>query len=256
MAVHEGFEYEKNVFEALKKMGIAGGIPPAGAAHDRPDLEIVKKNMPKAGVELKNQPTSAGSLVLQYSNGKWNFGPTRGNPEKEFLKRIGMSVKVLDFLNKNWKDPALVYMGNSKTYPKHRNWKDAYNHDLKKFGNQYIDVKNIVIADYYGRKHTPYLNVGNKGFFIFKQTNDPLSLQSEAQKKRLPKIPVFSDPKSATTKIRVRVQEKGGGYQFAFTLQFGGVISSPYNLGPILKNTRSRVDEESLTNNLFMKLFE
>lgn len=255
MAVQEGFEYEKSVYETLKKMKIAGGLPPAGAAHDRPDLEIQKKNYPAAGVELKNQPTAAGSLVLQYSRGKWSFGPTAGNPEKEFLQKIGNSVKVLDFLNKNWKDPALVYEGSRKTYPKHRNWKEAYNHDLKKFGNQYIDVKNSVIADYYGKKNTPYLNVGTKGFFIFKKNIDPLQLQMDAQRLRLPKIPIFADKDSASTQIRIRVQDKSGGYQFAFTLQFGSVINSPYNLGPLKKGSRSAVDINLLKENPFIKLF-
>jgi len=255
MASQEGFAYEQSVYKELKKLGIAAGGPPAGAAHNRPDLEIKRKNM-NAGVELKNQPTAAGSLVLQYSRGKWDFGPTSGNPEKEFLKKIGNSVKILDYLNKNWKNPALVYDGSKKTYPHHASWREAYKSDLAKFGNEYVDVKNSVIADYYGKKQTPYLNVGNKGFFIFKKTNDPLRLQDIAARQKLPKIPVFSDSSSASTKIRVRVQDKSGGYQFAFTLQFGNVINSPYNLGPLKKNSRSAVDVSVLKNDPFLQLFE
>lgn len=147
--------------------------------------------------------------------------------------------------------------GASKKYPGYENWKDAYDHDIKTFQDQYVTVDNGHIAEYYARKNTQYLNIGTHGFFLFKRHTDPLGLQKAATELKLPKIPVFSDNSSATTKIRVRVQYKGAdsGYQYAFTLQFGGVFSSPYNLGPLSRNSSSAIDAIALKNNLFLKLF-
>lgn len=250
----EGFEYEKNVYNALSAYGISTGEL-AGASHDKPDL-TVKLGRLSAGVELKNQPTAAGSLVLQYYDGEWHFGPTDDNPEKVFLEGVGKGANVLEYLNKHWKNPSLQYQNGKKIYIGYKpaQYKKAYQSDLKKFGNVYIDVPNSVISKYYAKKDTPYLNVGNKGFFIF-GTKDPLSLKTLARKNGLPAIPVFSNPSSATTKIRVRVQDKSGGYQFSFTLQFSGVSDSPYNLGPLLKGSKSAVDEEELKSNPILRLF-
>ena len=106
MATQQGFEYEKNAYKALRTPIIHKDIStgePAGASHDKPDLTI-KVDKSTSGVELKNQPTAAGSLVLQFTNGKWNFGPTDGNIEKEFLKNVGTKAGVLKTLNSSPKN--------------------------------------------------------------------------------------------------------------------------------------------------------
>lgn len=251
----QGFEYETNTYNSLKKYGISTGEV-AGAAKDKPDLTVISKGE-TSGVELKNKPTSAGSLVLQYYDNQWHFGPTDNNPEKEFLEEVGKKVKIIDFLNKNWKDPALRYNGKKKYYkPPFKNYAEAYRYDLKKFKDIYIDVPNSTISNYYKKKNTPYLNIGNKGFFIFNGNNDPLSLQKRARTHKLPIIPIFSNQQSATTKVRVRVQYKSGGYQFSFTLQFSKVLPSPYNIGPLKIGSNSSINEEELKNNPILLLFK
>lgn len=248
----KGFEYEEQAYKALLEYKISTGGT-AGASKDRPDLTI-KKGRDTTGVELKNKPTAAGSLVLQYYDGSWHFGPTDGNPEKEFLKQVGDGVGIIKTLNAEWKSPSLRYVGGKKTYVGAANSKAAYQADLKKFGNKYIDVPNKVIADYYNSKKCSYLNVGSHGLFLLNK--DALKLNTELAKLKLPKIPNFSDRDSAKTQIRVRVQYKGGGdYQFAFTLQFKSVTKSPYNLAPLKTGSTYIVDKTKLKKDPILRIF-
>ena len=244
----EGFIYEQNAWKALKPFGITGR-PPAGAAHDRPDLEL-KVGKITTGVELKNQPTTAGSLVMQYYDGEWHFGPTGGDGEKEFMKAIGMGVKILDTMNEKWKKPVLQYKNGQKIYVGADDQKQGYQIDLAKFGGQgagdiYVSVPNKTISGYYNKKKTYYLNVGSHGLFLFNQ-HDPLDLNERLKKAKLKPVPDFSSPSSALTQIRVRCQYKSPGYQFSFTLQFGRVIKSPYNLAPIRQGSSSLIDTSKL----------
>ncbi len=244
----EGFIYEQNAWKALKPFGITGR-PPAGAAHDRPDLEL-KVGKITTGVELKNQPTTAGSLVMQYYDGEWHFGPTGGDAEKEFMKAIGMGVKILDTMNEKWKKPVLQYKNGQKIYVGADDQKQGYQIDLAKFGGQgagdiYVSVPNKTISGYYNKKKTYYLNVGSHGLFLFNQ-HDPLDLNERLKKAKLKPVPDFSSPSSALTQIRVRCQYKSPGYQFSFTLQFGRVIKSPYNLAPIRQGSSSLIDTSKL----------
>ena len=80
----EGFLYEENAYKALNKYKISTGGT-AGASHDKPDLTIQAKGKKPTGCELKNSPTAAGSLVMKYYDGKWQFGDIGTDPEKEFL---------------------------------------------------------------------------------------------------------------------------------------------------------------------------
>lgn len=244
--VQEGFLYEKNAWQALKSFGVVGR-PPAGASHDRPDLEL-KVGRIIAGVELKNQPTTAGSLVMQYIGGEWKFGPTDDNPEKEFMKGIGVRAKTLDRMNDEWKKPVLQYTRDGKkTYIGVDDSRKAYNMDIAKFGARgagdiYQTVPNRLISGYYNNKKTHYMNVGTHGLFLLNDI-DPFDLNTKLRKARLQPIPDFSSPRSAETKIRVRCQYKGSGsYQFTFTLQFGKVMKSPYNIAPIRAGSNSSID--------------
>jgi hypothetical protein len=245
----EGFIYEQNAWKALKPFGITGR-PPAGASSDRPDLEL-KVGSIITGVELKNQPTTAGSLVMQYYDGEWHFGPTGNDDEKEFMKSVGMKVKILDTMNQKWKKPVLQYKGAQKIYVGADNPRQAYDLDLAKFGGQgsgdiYVTVPNKTISGYYNTKKTYYLNVGTHGLFLF-GTKDPLDLNKRLHKAKQKPVPDFSTPSSATTQIRVRCQYKGGGsYQFSFTLQFAKVIKSPYNIAPIKMGSSSLIDTTRL----------
>lgn len=254
MATQEGFLYESNAYKSLRKPIIhkdisTGGV--AGASHDRPDLTIKVGNN-TAGVELKNQPTAAGSLVLQFQNGTWQFGPTDDNPEKEFLKALGKKTNVLEILNKNWKTPVLQYDARGNKIYIGATLANAYARDLKEFAKlpmnvRYIDVPTKVISDYYNKKKTYYLNVGTHGLFLL--GSDPLGINKKLASKKLPPIPNFAKPGSATTKIRIRVQDKGGGsYQITFTLQFGMTASqkSPYNIAPLMAGSSSSINIPAL----------
>lgn len=251
----KGFEYEEQAYNALQQYNIStGGV--AGSTANKPDLTIKIGNK-TAGVELKNKPTAAGSLVLKYYDGSWHFGETGGKVEKEFLKEIGDSVNIIKKLNDQWKNPALRYTGANKTtkeYIGFSNQRAAYNSDLKKFGNMYIDVPNNVISKYYHSKKCGYFNVGSKGLFLLEQ--DTLNLNAKLRKLGLSPIPKFSDINSAKTQIRVRVQAKGGGdYQFVFTFQFKSVSNSPYNLAPLKSGSTYIVDKNILKKNPILRVF-
>ena len=261
MATQKGFEYEENAYHALKKPTIPKDISTgtiAKASHDKPDLTI-KVGRDEAGVELKNQPTAAGSLVLQFNKGTWNFGPTDGNIEKEFLRVLGTKAGVLKLLNKNWTNPILQYDDDGKKIYVGAKKTEAYRKDLVAFGKfplnvRYIDVPTKAISDYYNAKDTYYLNVGTHGFFLF--GSDPLGLNAKLLKLRLGKIPNFADANSATTKIRIRVQDKSGSYQISFTLQFGmtSAQKSPYNIAPLKSGSKSEIDVAALIANPIMRV--
>ena len=248
----KGFEYEEQAYKALQEYKIStGGV--AGSSSDKPDLTIKVGNK-TAGVELKNKPTAAGSLVLKYYDGEWHFGETEGKAEKEFLKEIGDSVGIIKKLNSEWKNPALRYNGTKKEYIGFPNQRAAYASDLKKFGNMYIDVPNSVISNYYHSKKCGYFNVGSKGLFLLKE--DKLGLNEKLRKLKLPPIPKFSAINSAKTQIRVRVQAKGGGdYQFVFTFQFKSVTNSPYNLAPLKQGSNYIVDKKKLKADPILRIF-
>jgi hypothetical protein len=211
------------------------------------ELKIGNK---KAGVELKLMPTTAGSLVMQYYDGEWHFGPTDNNPEKEFMKAIGMSVKILNTMNEKWQKPVLQYENGKKVYVGAKNQVEGYQIDIAKFGGRgagdiYETVMNSKISGYYNKKNTQYLNVGTHGFFLFNQI-DPLNINDRLRKAKLPPVPDFSSTRSATTKIRVRCQDKSGSYQFSFTLQFSNVMKSPYNIAPLRTGSKSTIDIQRL----------
>ena len=103
----EGFLYEENAYKALKKFNISTGVV-AGASHTLPDLtihkpsKIVAKKLSgyqTAGVELKNQPTAAGSLVMKYYKGAWDYGKYNDAEEKIFIHDLAESQALLKNMN-------------------------------------------------------------------------------------------------------------------------------------------------------------
>ena len=110
MAAQKGFIYEENTADFLKPAGIVPqNFMPAGAGHDQPDLMIQFKGQ-EAGLELKINQASFGSLVLHFyreqqlkGNNPWSWGSI-GADEKEklFLQDLGTRLKVLDEIKKNW----------------------------------------------------------------------------------------------------------------------------------------------------------
>jgi hypothetical protein len=259
MATQKGFEYEKNLYTELKGKGIAGGNPPAGAESDRPDLEIklVKDpNTKTEGCELKLAPTAGGSLVMKYTDDKWYFDPkSMRDKEKAFMIGVAKKANLLQEMNtrgqygRNWRN-KVPYLQNDFSGRKIlvegvNNKREAYALDIKQFSGKdeiKIPVPAKVMCDYYNLKDTHYLNVASHGFFLM-NTKDPLNLNKNIS----PAIPDFS--LSAKLQIRVRCQYKGSGdYQFVMTLEFGGVTTSPYNIGPILSKNNVQIDKRNLYN--------
>ena len=260
----EGFLYEERAYKALEKYGISTGGT-AGASHDKPDLTIQNKAKKKTGCELKNSPTAAGSLVMKYHRGKWGFGDFKGDPEKEFMYALATKAGLLKEMNtsgafgKNWrgKTPALQNDANGKKVIVGFTDKNkAYQHDLAQFGSTnevHIDVGGKAVSDYYNSKKCHYINVGTHGFFLL-NGSDPLGLNKKLAAGKHPSIPDFSS--SASCKIRVRCQYKGGGdYQFVMTLQFYGVKKSPYNLAPLKSGSKSDIDTAKLAKDPILLAF-
>lgn len=265
-AGQEGFEYEKKAYAALGKYKIStGGV--AGASHDKADLSLKTRSGKTAGCELKTTPTAAGSLVLKYFNGKWSYGDRKGEPEKEFIFAIGEKFHLLQELNKSgpygkhWRGKT-PHLQNDAKNPRTkllvgaRNAQAAYDKDIKLFGAQ-NEVRIIIpaqyISAYYITKKSSYLNVGTHGFYTL-NGKDSLGLQPHLQKNKMPPIPDFS--RSATAMIRVRVQYKGGGdYQFVAAFAFSITKSSPYNIAPLVRGSKSDVDTRALAANPILMAF-
>lgn len=261
----EGFLYEEKAYDALHKYGITTGGT-AGASHDKPDLTIQNKKKIKTGCELKNSPTAAGSLVMKYHKGKWGFSSdTKGDAEKEFMLALATKANLLKEMNTSgsagagWrgKTPALQNdAAGKKILVGFTDKRKAYAYDIKMFGAEsevHIDVGGKAVSDYYNSKKCHYINVGTHGFFLLNGT-DPLGLNAKLSKGGLTKIPDFSS--SASCKIRVRCQNKGGGdYQFVMTLQFYGVKLSPYNIAPLKSGSKSEIDEKKLSEDPILLSF-
>jgi hypothetical protein len=253
MAAQQGFAYENNAYKALAKFGISAGSGAAGASSDRPDLEIKlvrdKTGVNKEGCELKIAPTAAGSLVLKYYDGKWAYGVTDDDPEKELLVALGNKYKLLNEMNvsgtygKNWRG-KVPFLQNDKAgkkiVPSGKTKADAYKEDIKQFSGPnevHIPVPAKAICDYYNSKKCAYINVGTHGFFLLNKA-DPLKLNQKLKNK----IPDFAD--IASSRIRVRCQYKGSGdYQFVMTLEFSKMAKSLYNIAPVMNASNITINE-------------
>jgi len=245
----QGFLYEANAYNALKQFSISTGDI-AGASHDKPDLTILSTSLNRtSGCELKIAPTAAGSLVLKYYQGKWAYGDTKGDPEKQLLVALGDKYKLLTEMNtagthgKNWrgKIPFLQNdAGGKKIIPSKLAKVDAYKKDIEQFSGPnevHIPVPAKAICDYYNSKKCGYINVGTHGFYLLNK-GDPLNLNVKLR----PTIPDFADIASA--RIRVRCQNKGSGdYQFVMTLEFSKMTKSFYNLAPVMAASNVTINQ-------------
>ena len=262
----QGFIYENNAFKALTKFGISAGTGAAGASSDRPDLEIKlirdKTGINREGCELKIAPTAAGSLVLKYYDGKWSYGETKGDPEKELLVALGDKYKLLNEMNvsgtagKNWRG-KVPFLQNDKSgkkiIPSGKTKVDAYKEDIKQFSGAnevHINGPAKDICDYYNTKKCSYINVGTHGFYLLNK-KDPLKLNNKLKQK----IPDFAD--IASSRIRVRCQSKGGGdYQFVMTLEFSRMAKSYYNIAPVMNASNVSINELLYQNEHNKQLIE
>jgi hypothetical protein len=268
----EGFLYEENAYAELEKYGISTGGT-AGASHDKPDLTIKAKAKTTTGCELKNSPTAAGSLVMKYYNGKWDFGDYIGEPEKEMLVSIAKGVNLLREMNTSgmagmeWRksEPILQNdkLGKKKLLigdiSKLKDRQKAYAKDIQSFGGKkeiHIDVGSKAVCDYYITKKCSYINVGTHGFFTLNGQDD-LGLNKKLKALGLAEIPDFSSNSKTIIRMRCQLKSKSQAqYQFSLTLQFSGVKKSPYNIAPIKRGTKSTIDVTALKNDSILLAFK
>jgi hypothetical protein len=241
----QGFQYEKNAAEILKKFDVVPqNFTPAGAGSDIPDL-MIQKNGKKAGCELKITAASAGSLVMKYDNGRWSVGKeNETDDEKIFIAELANEVGVLDLIQNQWKNEPYKFTDKKtlKDEIKGLDKRQIYSAELARFPEIKGEISATKIEDYYARKKTYYVNVGTHGFYLLGATN-PLGLRG---------VPRFGS--SAKAAYRARVQAKGGGsYQFTFEMSFSILSAkrSPYNIAPILSKGNVNID----TNKLDLKWF-
>ena len=271
MAAQEGYKYEENVAKILQKLDPAWVEPfyiPAGAGSDRPDLELLINNK-VYGCELKMKAASAGSLVI-YNKGPgkgFAYGDTEGHKEKEFLKSLGMKVKLLATIKREWKAPLFIQ------YPRDQAWLDRaiasglslrkrYEQDLATHTDIRYPLPDNTISNYYNLKDTYYLNVGTHGFYLL-GSKDPAGLNAIANDLRGHPIPKWQNSHSAD--LRIRIQSKGvteadtneknkgltarsgQGYQITMEIVFKSVTKSPhYNIGPNKPGGKSLINESLL----------
>lgn len=231
MIAQQGFKYEENAANVLKKIGLVPRLfRPAGAGHDQPDLILeYKKN--KSGCELKISAASAGSLVLKYDirdqKNPWKFGNiNEDESEKLFIRDLAKQVGLFDRIKKEWKEipykrdkDALWQETAGKLTPQKR-----YERDRDIFKDIRGEINSREIENYYNRKKTFYVNVGTHGFYLLGSKN-PLKIDD---------VPRFYTAAKAI--YRARVQYKGSGnYQFTFEMQFSIPANkmSPFNIAPV-----------------------
>ena len=268
----EGFLYEENAYAALEKYGISTGGT-AGASHDKPDLTIKAKGKTTTGCELKNSPTAAGSLVMKYYNGKWDYGEYVGEVEKEMLVAIAKNVNLLREMNTSgaagieWRksEPILQndITGKKKLLvgdiTKLKDRQKAYARDISNFGGKkeiHIDVGSKAVCDYYITKKCSYINVGTHGFFTLNGQDD-LGLNKKLKEQGLTEIPDFAVNSKTIIRMRCQLKSKSQAqYQFSLTLQFSGVKKSPYNIAPIKAGTKSTIDISKLKSDSILLAFK
>jgi len=258
----EGFLYEENVAKSLKKKGlVAKNYKPAGASADRPDLDLFV-NDKEYGCELKKDLASAGSLVLKYNNrnGSFDFGDTGGQKEKEFMKGLGKTNRVLQAIKNKWRKPLWIAEDRDTRWVQRwekagkPNVEERYREDLKNCPDIYFPLPPDTIEKYYNLKDTYYLNVGTHGFFLL-GAKDPAKMNEGVS----PKIPRWS--RSHTAVLRIRIQSKGvtkaaqqekstkkptgaQGYQITMEIQFKSVVKSLYNIGPVAKGSANIIESQ------------
>ena len=226
---------------------------------------MLQSNNCKAGCELKISAIDAGSLVMKYFGGKWDYGDYKGEEEKEFLHEVAEGVNLLKEMNTSgpygagWRGKVPNLQNNEKGKKiliGASDKRDAYKQDIEKFGGQ-SEINIVVpaksICDYYIIKKCSYINVGSHGFYTL-NNKDTLGLQKKLKLMKHPIIPDFAH--SASCLLRVRVQYKGGGdYQFVMALRFGGVKKSPYNIAPLKSGSSSTVDSVKLNSDPILLAF-
>lgn len=218
-ADNKGFQYEVNINTALKKAGAQrSNFQPAGADSNAPDAEIrVAGKDYKVEVKLDTKVDfGQGSLDYDLKQKKWTLGGAKTASAiqmREFLEAIGVPRLV----NKAWgpKGPPRKFTVPTAFYTK-----ADVDFDYANFKDQFVDIPNTAVADYYNTKHTYYIQIGKNGFYYM--GNDPANIG----------CPEFN------LKLRLRIRLKRGGsnpiYNYRFTTAIiavqGTLKKSKYDL--------------------------
>jgi hypothetical protein len=267
MAAQQGFEYEKNAINFLKKFNLSDGKF-AGASHDRPDIMLTAHGK-EAGCELKISPTAGGSLVIKaYANSTphWRFGDIEHDEtEKQFLADLAKSSGTLAEINKRWETPIFNIADRSPDWERQMlkiPLRQRYDSDLKTCPDIKLTLPSDAMTRYYNLKKTYYINVGTHGFYLLGNM-DPLGLNDRMKKAGLPLIPKFEDKCKITARVRCQskgvskadAEEKsrgrigGQGYQFTFTIEFGlPKNTTPYNICPINGSSVTILEQQANYN--------
>ena len=255
---HNGFHYEFNTYKLLRDIGIAFSTPSRNQS-DTPDIKIKtipdKTGQNVAGCELKMNPTTAGSLVLKYSQG-WYYGFC-DDPRKNLLMAMGETKNLLHEMNSGlWNGlvPHLQYNeSGKKTFVNCATKMEGYTLDMIKFGGKneiHFEIETKLISEYYQHLGCSYFNIGTHGIYLVNGL-DPLGLNDKIDGL---KIPNFED--CAKAKLRVRCQYKNkGDYQFCLSMEFNKLVASPYNLSPI-KRGSVKIDKKKLFSDQNLKLLD
>jgi len=260
MAISAGTLYEQGLINKLMPFNY---IPldktkPAGSDDSIPDITIQNSQGIESGVEVKlaeNAAFGSGTLAFDVTKHLSNMKPGRGMSGNEdpwyiaevdqyggeikeaqrMISAMANVVNLVDKVNDKW-------YWNNKNYPKYSPWqidqaaslyrrlgvqlpskRIQYFDDQKYLEDINIECPSSNIIDYYTKKKSYYIQIGNKGLYLL-GSNDPLNLRSKG-------ISIFSPRES---KFRIRFQPKGstgGPYRFAFELYCKGLTNSSLSLG-------------------------
>jgi hypothetical protein len=233
-----GYRYEKDlIFYLNKNNNIPAGMnQPAGTDDSIPDITIQSKGN-ESGVEVKlsdNVPFGSGTIGFDYLKFSADLNPWFMKESKkeagQFISEMADQVNLIEEVNKKWfyKNSKIDYyvpykIEEQRQYFKGKNLPEKriqYETDKKNLNDIYISCPVINISNYYIRKKSYYVQIGNKGLFWFGGP-DPLNL-----KNILPKY----NPIEA--QFRIRVQYKTStNYRYAYELYGKGLQKSPYSLG-------------------------
>jgi len=263
MAVSAGTLYEQHLIDRLAPFNYipADKTSPAGSDDSIPDITIQNSKGQESGVEVKlaeNPAFGSGTLAFDVTKHLSNMKPGRGmrgnadpwyiaevdqyggeiKEAQKMISEMAKAVKLVDKVNDKW-------YWNNKNYPKYSPWQIdqaaslykrlgvqlpskqiQYSDDQKYLDDIHIECPYSNIVNYYTKKKSYYIQIGNKGLYIL-GSNDPLGLRSKG-------VPSFSPTES---NFRIRFQPKGstgGPYRFAFELYCKGLTNSPISLGNAL----------------------
>ena len=234
-AARRGFVYEQNLVNLLKKHKyVPAGFQPA-ASENRPDI-VIQNVRGTAGCEVKiSTNVAGGSVNFIHDRGKWRFDGRTKMDEQKFLIGVAKKAGFLQQVQEEWSTPPIkrtpvtsdltALMGKMTR-------EQIYRADLEACHSFTMKVSPKVLEKYYNAKNAQYINIGTHGLYLL-GPSDPLGMNASLGRRKMKKVPRFSDV--ATMTLIAQVKNKGAGkwHQFMLEARFNIPLSakSPYNLG-------------------------